>query len=246
MRRRVVLLPCAVPLVLGLACIRDDGGIGEEDPAPECAFFAPVEAPAPRTEPDWDKASLPLFDETTIPEVRIAFPPSERQALEAIWKDPKWEDPANAELWEVEKADAWVQCSVAVGFATLVTEAACRLRGSPEDWHLEKKPQLKVRFNRWDESKRFLGMRSFNLEYMRYTAAPVRDRIAMWMFREAGLPAARVNHVHVFIDGEDRGPYMVIEPIDREFLEAWFANPDGNLYEGGYQKETNEDVRAEW
>ncbi|HEY0707194.1 MAG TPA: CotH kinase family protein, partial [Polyangia bacterium] len=89
---------------------------------------------------------------------------------------------------------------------------------------------------------RFLGMRRLNLEYYSDWAAPVRDRLGMWLMREAGVPASRVNHVRVFKDGALLGLYQNIEPVDREWLEDHFGGPnaDGNLWESGEQLQTNE------
>lgn len=224
------------------ACIRDTGGVaGEDVVAGGCDLFPDVLRPEPRVEPDYDGASAALFSEDTVPALSIDFAPGEFEKLSAQWKDESWVDAADADIrWEAIKSSSYVHCGVSFMGETF-PDAACRLRGSPQYWHEEKKPQLKVKFNRWDPDGRFLGMRSFNLEYLYTQDAPVRDRVAMWVMRKAGLPAPRVGHVRVTMDGKDRGLYMVIEPVDREFLEAWFAEPDGNLYEGGWLKETNED-----
>jgi len=57
--------------------------------------------------------------------------------------------------------------------------------------------------------------------------------------REAGVAASRVNHATLTVNGVDYGLYMNIEPLDREFLEDHFADPDGNLYSDGSELATN-------
>jgi spore coat protein CotH len=138
----------------------------------------------------------------------------------------------------------WVHCSFSFeGQAFL--DAACRPKGDELVWPDEPKPQFMISFNHWNKTGRFNGLRRLNLEANPYTPAPVRDRLGMWLMRQAGLDAPRVNHARVFLNGEYLGLYMNIEVIDKEFLEDHFANPDGNLYEDGHKLETNEDVNDE-
>jgi hypothetical protein len=64
----------------------------------------------------------------------------------------------------------------------------------------------------------------------------------MWLMREAGLDASRVNHARVFKDGQLLGLYMNVEAVDKEFLEDHYgAEATGNLWEDGELK-TNEEV----
>jgi len=100
-----------------------------------------------------------------------------------------------------------------------------------------------VRFNLTNKEGRFRGLRRLNLESFDGAAAPIRDRIGMWVMREAGIDAPRVNHARVFKNGEILGLYMNIEAEDKEFLEDHFpAADDGNLWESGYELKTNEAV----
>ena len=63
-----------------------------------------------------------------------------------------------------------------------------------------------VRFNFVNKQGRFRGLRRLNLEYFDDTDAPIRDRLGMWVMREAGLDAPRANHARVFKDGAYAGP----------------------------------------
>jgi spore coat protein CotH len=62
----------------------------------------------------------------------------------------------------------------------------------------------------------------------------------MWFMREAGVPAPRVSLVTMTVNGSDYGPYQLIEPVDKEFLQDHFANPEGNLYDDEGELTTNE------
>ena len=52
------------------------------------------------------------------------------------------------------------------------------------------------------------------------------------LFRDAGLPAARVTQARVQLNGRDLGLYVVVEAMNRGFLKRHFKTPHGNLYEG--------------
>ncbi|HEY0712960.1 MAG TPA: CotH kinase family protein, partial [Polyangia bacterium] len=177
----------------------------------------------PRPDPE----TVPLFDESAVLDFHLSFPAGEWDKLLKLRGEP---------------ATRWVKCGFRFGTATF-PEAACRRKGNMFDWdRTEAKPQLIVRFNHATAGGRFMGMRRLNLEYYSDWAAPVRDRLGMWLMREAGVPASRVNHVRVFKDGALLGLYQNIEPVDREWLENHFGGPnaDGNLWESGEQLQTNE------
>ncbi len=94
-------------------------------------------------------------------------------------------------------------------------------------------------FDRFDETGRFFGLRRLNLEANPDYAAPVRDRLGMWFMREAGLPASRVALFSVKVNGNDYGPYLCIEPVDKEFLSDHFEDPEGDLYDDDLDPVTN-------
>ncbi len=211
----------------------DPGGEGDpsaDDPstdvAPDRADAQASDAPVEVFEPHPNPANVPMFDESEVVEFRLDF------TAEA------W---AEFETYRQQGKKKYVHCSFAFGGDTF-PDAACRSKGNPDYWKDEKKPQFLIRFNHWDKDQRFKGLRGLVLESNPFHAAPVRDRLGMWVMREAGVDAPRANHARVLKNGALLGLYMNIEAVDREFLEDHFADPTGNLYEDGYQLKTNEDV----
>jgi spore coat protein CotH len=171
--------------------------------------------------------SLALYDESKVVDFQVTFPPGEWEKL-VTSREP------NPDL-------RWVSC----GFSfegEAFPAAACRRKGNMFDWDQAVRPQFVVRFNLTDKKARFRGLRRLNFEAWDGVEAPVRDRIGMWVMRQAGLPAPRVNHARVFKDGVLLGLFMNVEAIDKEFVEDQFAPEDGgNLWEEGELK-TNEEV----
>lgn len=220
----------------------DDGGV--------CMVLArtPV-APAVDWTPGKEGKSAPLFDQTTVPEFALEFEESDWAKVMATWRDPKWNSGLSTieveALWAEEQGDAYVPCTFT--FQKQSANAVCRLRGSPEYWRTEYKPELRIKFDKIDKNARFLGLRAISLESAPYTTAPVRDRVAAWFMDQVELPAARVNNIRLSINRAkstggtlvDFGVYLNLEVIDREFVERWYPDPDGYLYEGGWQRKTN-------
>lgn len=185
--------------------------------------------------------TLAMFDETKVVEdFRIEFAEGEWDRMVAIWKDPKWADSENIPQWEKIKGDSYVHCSFTFNGETF-DNAGCRLRGTPDNWADESKPQLKVKFNKWDHNARFMSMRAINLEFQNYNPAPIHNRLGYYLMRSAGIHSPRVAFARVYMDDVSKGLYEVIEVVDHEFLETHFADPEGVLWEGGYIKQTNEE-----
>jgi hypothetical protein len=180
-----------------------------------------------RTDASPSSKSTPLFDEGTVVDFYVTF------------SDDAWNDLLTL---TGPNDTRWVPCTF-TALGDPVVNADCRRKGDMDGWPYEKKPQFIVRFNLTDKAGRFRGLRRFNLEAFDGAAAPIRDRIGMWVMREAGIDAPRVNHVRVFKNGEILGLYMNIEAEDKEFLEDHFPMADdGNLWESGYELKTNEDL----
>src|SRR6185436_17476366 len=54
------------------------------------------------------------------------------------------------------------------------------------------------------------------------------------VYRAAGVPAPRLAHVEVWVNGELWGVYQNVETPNRRFLSRWFEDNDGMMYEGAY------------
>ncbi len=103
-----------------------------------------------------------------------------------------------------------------------------RLRGnsSRDAW----KKSFKVSFNTYEAGRKYYGVEKLNLNGEHNDPTLVRAKACWDLARGLGLPAARVNHVQLYINGNYRGVYSNVEHIDEEFVESRFGNKGGNLY----------------
>lgn len=94
----------------------------------------------------------------------------------------------------------------------------------------EFKKSLKLDFNEFVPGKRYDGLRKINLNNGVGDPALQRDFLCFDMIREAGGIAPRVAYAKVYLNDEYWGIYVMIEQVDREFLDNNFANGKGNLF----------------
>jgi hypothetical protein len=116
-----------------------------------------------------------------------------------------------------------------------VRNAGIRVRGRTS--RSDRKPALRLDFNRYLSGQEFLGLKSLALDNLWQDPTMLRERLAMQVFQRLGLPAPRESHARVFVgsDREYAGVYGVVEVIDRQFLERHFGEDGGYLYEYQWQ-----------
>jgi hypothetical protein len=107
-----------------------------------------------------------------------------------------------------------------------------RLRGSSTLRTINEKCSFKIDTNRYDDL-RFRGRKKFNLINMVWDASHVREYVSYYMFREFGVPAAQNAYAWVEMNGSDKGLYLLSEAYDDDFLESWYGNSDGYMWEPG-------------
>lgn len=111
--------------------------------------------------------------------------------------------------------------------------------GSARDFF--QKPSLKVSLS-WDDpdvpgcpaTRRYLGQRTLTLNNGVQDPTAKHEAMGYRLYRAAGVPAPRVAHAWVRVNGEDYGLYQLVETIDRRMLSRFFDDNDGMMYEGAY------------
>jgi CotH protein len=96
------------------------------------------------------------------------------------------------------------------------------------------KPGLRVDINHYVTNQEFLGLKAVILDNMFSDPSLVRESVAMKMFARMTLPASRESHARVYVNNEYVGAYVVIEPVDRTYIERVFGAEEANVERGGY------------
>lgn len=115
---------------------------------------------------------------------------------------------------------------------TTIANVGVRLRGSSTLRTIDQKCSFKIDFDRY-EDQRYRGLAKLHLINMVWDAAHIREYVSYSMFRAFGVPAIRNAYVWVTLNGTDKGLYLFSEVYDDEFLEGWYGNSDGYLWEPG-------------
>jgi spore coat protein H len=110
-------------------------------------------------------------------------------------------------------------------------DVGIHLKGMGSFQPLEKKPSLVVKFDYENPRQRYEGLSKFMLNNASQDGTYLAEYMGTSLFRDAGLPAVRVTHAYVVLNGRDLGPYVVMEPMNKEFLGQHFRSVRGNLYE---------------
>jgi hypothetical protein len=110
-------------------------------------------------------------------------------------------------------------------------DVGIHLKGMGSFQPLDKKPSFVVKFDYEDPRQRYEGLSKFMLNNASQDGTYLAEYMGTSLFRDAGLPAARVTHAFVEFNGRDMGTYVLIEPMNKEFLSQHFRSVRGNLYE---------------
>jgi spore coat protein CotH len=156
-------------------------------------------------------ASDPLFDDSVLHDISLAVNSKDWQFLKQLEDDTyypcdfRWRDQA-------------------------VRGVGIRSRGNATRSAI--KPGLRIDFNRYTSGQTFLGLKSFILRNDLTDASFMHERLTMLLYKRLGMPAEREAYARLFVNGEYVGLYTIVESVDEQFLDEWFADGGkGYLYE---------------
>jgi hypothetical protein len=166
---------------------------------------------AAQTPPD---EAAPFFDDTVVHDIRLAINSRDWQTLRDQFLDNTYY-PADFKWQNV-----------------IIRNAGIRSRGNGS--RSGTKPGLRVDFDRYTTSQKFLGLKSFVLRNNTQDPSNLRERVSMLFFRRVGLPASREAHARLFVNEEYAGMYTIVESVDKVFLGKTFGEDSGYLYDYDY------------
>lgn len=141
----------------------------------------------------------------------------------------------NSKDWETLKTNFLDNTYYPVDFrwnGQTVRNAGIRSRGTGSRSGV--KPGLRLDFDRYTASQKFLGLKSLVLRNSTQDPTNMHERLAMLFFKRLGLKAPREVHARLFINNSYAGLYALVESIDKNFLAANFGDDAGYLYKYDY------------
>jgi hypothetical protein len=115
-------------------------------------------------------------------------------------------------------------------------QVGVRLKGKWGSFRtLDEKAAFLLNFAKYDKDTRLVGMKKMALNNLVQDPSGMHEWLSYALFRGADLAASRVAYTWVRVNGEDYGFYAAVEVVDNpHFLGQFFADNDGQLYEGEY------------
>lgn len=92
------------------------------------------------------------------------------------------------------------------------------------------KLSVKLRFNKYDRCGRFYGLRRLVFNSNSHDVTHMRERLMYNLLAKAGMMGSRAAHATLAVNDGDASLYTIVEPVDKEYLESRFDDPQGNLY----------------
>lgn len=142
-----------------------------------------------------------------------------------------------------QEAREFVRATVHEGAATY-PDVAVHLKGSVGSFRpVDDKPAWTLDFNRFDGLQKFHGLRRIHLNNSVEDPSFCNELLCSELFRAAGVPAPRVSHAVVTLNGRRLGLYLLIEGFTEDFLACYFKQVGGNLYEPGEGHDVNQRLK---
>jgi len=163
------------------------------------------------TQGDWPGAKL--FQEGAVHEFEITLTPG---ALQSLRSDPRHFVSADLGVDQVN-----------------YTEVALHLKGQVGSFRtIDDKAAFTIDFCKLSKNgHRLDGLRRIHLNNSVEDPSYATQKLASDLFREAGVPAQRVAHALVRLNGKPLGTYLLLEGFTEDFLSCYFQNPGPDLFE---------------
>ncbi|MBI5802273.1 MAG: CotH kinase family protein [Verrucomicrobia bacterium] len=161
-------------------------------------------------------ADQAFFREGKIPRLRIEISPAELARLD---KDNR----------------SFVRCTIREGDEFIYSEVGVHLKGAAGSFRpVGDRPALTLNFDKFREKQKFHGLDKLHLNNSVQDGSYLCEHLASVLFNAAGVPAPRVSHARVWLNGRDLGFYVLKEGFDTQFLANQFGSKAGNFYDGGF------------
>ena len=129
---------------------------------------------------------------------------------------------------------------------TTYTEVAIKVKGAAgSSRELDDKPAFTLNMNKHAKDQTFHGLDKLHLNNSVQDESYLCEWVCAEIARDAKVPATRVSHARVWLNGRDLGFYVLKEGFDRQFLTRHFGDATGNFYDGGFVQDIDVDLEKD-
>lgn len=115
--------------------------------------------------------------------------------------------------------------------------------GSTRD--IDDLPALTLNVDKFKSGQKVFGLDKLHLNNSVQDPSRMSEIVCSDLYRRAGIPAARATHALVRLNGRDLGLYVLKEGFDRSFLNREFRDASGNLYDGGFLRDVDQQLELD-
>jgi spore coat protein CotH len=138
----------------------------------------------------------------------------------------------------------YVKITFKEGGKVVGKDVGIHLKGAAGSFRgIDDKPGLTINMDKFVAGQTFHGMDKFHLANSVQDPSYLSELICGELFRAAGVPASRIQHVVLSINGKRRGFYYLKEGYDKFFLTRHFGNNAGNFYDGGFLRDIDQPLQ---
>ncbi|HEV7868445.1 MAG TPA: CotH kinase family protein [Chthoniobacteraceae bacterium] len=153
-------------------------------------------------------------------------------------------EPAELERLKRDERN-YVEASLKEGEKTY-KGVALKLKGAAGSFQgVGGKPGMTLNFDKFKGSDRFHGLKKLHLNNCAQDGTYLNEKLAGEIASKAGVPASRCTHVFVKLNGRDLGVYVLKEAYTRDFLARFYEDAEGDLWDGGFCKEIEENMETD-
>lgn len=199
----------ALPLHLLLIIAFFPAVVGAQTITP--AIPANVRAPA-REKDEVDK----FFESMPVLKLKVEIQPDQMQKLR-------------------ENPRAYARGTIIEEGGATLKSVGIKLKGAAGSFRgVDDRPAFTINTDKYTKKQQFHGLEKFHLNNSVQDPSYLHEMISSELFRAAGVPATRVAHARIWINGRDMGMYVLKEGFDKNFIKRYFAKANGNFYDGGF------------
>jgi spore coat protein CotH len=169
------------------------------------------------------------FDETFLATYDITLPAAEWSAMVSNLEDNTWRH--CTVVWRGET------------YADVGIHPAGQSSREPEH---SRKPSVWLSFKEFVPGREFHGYERVKLDAMADDPAMVRERLAYSLYAARGVPAPRIMHCKVNINGAYLGLYVVEERVNKEFVTKRFGKTTLNQVYKWTEQHADFDYQPGW
>jgi len=165
-----------------------------------------------------------LFTATNVPRIHLEIPPS---GIKELRRMRNWND-----------ADRpTVKATVREG-GRVYTNVAVHLKGATGSFTtIDQNPCLTLNFTKFAPGQLFHGLHKLSLNNSKEDRSFLCEKISRELFEAAGVPVPRAGYAVVALNDKYLGMHVLTEGWSRRFLDRYFSDTQGNLYDGGYMQD---------